>query len=93
MTIPQTRMPVDLADLQCMLDEAARQGAFSAREQAAEQAQDRMEADADAQRDLEHDDSEWAERQRGGPSEHDSCDSHGVPLRPLVNDAGEPWYM
>jgi hypothetical protein len=26
-------------------------------------------------------------------SEYDTVDSRGVPLRPSVNDAGEPWWM
>ena len=46
---------------------------------------------------LEHDDSDWGDLQRVrlglAPSEYDSFDSKGQPLRPRVNDAGEPYWM
>lgn len=58
---------------------------------------DRHEADCDGRRELANDDSDWCDERRVrlelAPSEYDSCDSKGRPLKPSRNDAGEPWWM
>lgn len=57
------------------------------------QADAEREASIDATIDFEHDDSAWAEERRIGPTNDDRFDTRGKPLRPLVNEACEPYWM
>jgi len=54
-------------------------------------------AERDAADAMEHDDSEFGDNYRyramPGCNADDTTDSRGMPLRPTVNDAGEPYWM
>lgn len=78
-------------------DDLAQQLAQARRRGFAEGLDAAFEARADAAQNLEQDDSEWADERRGltmtGCGLDDTVDSRGRPLRPRVNDAGEPCWM